>query len=182
MSVNKLAVLLVIVLVCESFAKVPVVQSNLRRNNKGQVALKAIPNGVIPTKALYSEKKNKDHKKKKLSQQFSNMSQCSCESDSNARMLTRHSGSLKNFNRTYETIGTCLTTVNKLRETQRSIDYVCSENFEFETLTTYTTCLRELACTTEKRHFKVSHPTCVQRLTCRTATIQVVCPVSVTVE
>jgi len=42
--------------------------------------------------------------------------------------------------------------------------------------------MKELAQTTEKRHFKVSHSTCVQRLTTCTATIQVIVPVSVTVE
>lgn len=75
--------------------------------------------------------------------------------------LTHKSGSLERFKRSFETVGTCLTTVNKIRITQRSIDYVCTEPFNFETLTSFSTNMKELATTTEKRHFKISHVTCV---------------------
>jgi len=98
-----------------------------------------------------------------------------CSSNSNSSI------SHKNWKRSYETIGSCETTINVVRETQKSVDFVSKENVCFQTVQNHSTSYNILTCTSTTKRFIEHHTAVIEILKRVCKTIQTLTTISVTI-
>jgi len=86
------------------------------------------------------------------------------------------------FCRTYETIGSCDTTIQVVEETCKSIDSVTTESFSLQTISTHETRINVLTNTSTNQRIKKYIKQCINVLTTVSVIFQTLVPISVTIE
>jgi hypothetical protein len=91
-------------------------------------------------------------------------------------------GHKNNFNRTYETIGQCETTIDVVRNTEKCVDYVATQCLSFQTLKQHNTKYNVLRDTHANQRYINQQFATIEVLTNVCKTVQTLCPLSVSID
>jgi len=120
---------------------------------------------AIPSNKILARKSNKNK----------GSSNCGC-GDKSHSSISHHC-----FQRSYETIGSCDTTINVVRDTQKSVDYVEKESVCFQTVQNHSTSYNILTCTSTTKRFIEHHTAVIEVLKKCYRTVQTLTTISVCV-
>jgi len=148
--------------------------SQLRKNkgmtlNQYENSRSAGKHYAIPNKVLVQS-----GSKKSRGNSNSSKGGCGCN---NKQSDTRHN----KYQRCYETIGTCETTINVVRQTQKCVDYVETQAICVQTLREHCTKFPALSFTSRNQRYINTLCASIQVLTRVCKTVQTLVPISVTI-
>jgi hypothetical protein len=87
-----------------------------------------------------------------------------------------------NFNRAYETIGLCETTIDVVRNTEKCVDYIATQCLSFQTLQEHKTKYNVLRDTQANQRYVECFGATIERLTNVCKTVQTLVPISVSID
>jgi hypothetical protein len=87
-----------------------------------------------------------------------------------------------NFNRAYETIGLCETTIDVVRNTEKCVDYIATQCLSFKTLQEHKTKYNVLRDTQANQRYVECFGATIERLTNVCKTVQTLVPISVSID
>jgi hypothetical protein len=102
-------------------------------------------------------------------------SACGCKKSKNT-------GIHNSFKRTYETIGLCETTVDVVKNTEKEVDYVCTQKLSFKTLKQHNTKYNVLKDTQANQRYVKEFCATIEVLTNVCKTVQTLVPISVSID
>jgi len=167
-----LACILICFLVADALGSQVLTNPNKLRGNKGltlnqfsNLGRDAGKHITIPSNKFLVKKSNG----------YKSSSNCGCGSKSKSSI--QHN----KCERTYETIGSCETTINVVRPTQKSVDYVTKQSVCFQTVKNHSTSYNILTCTSTTKRFIDHHTAVIQVLKRICKTVQTLTTICVTI-